>query len=440
MIFRILLLLLLPFNSFAISIKDYSPFKYEVLFTNPICKKYFYEAPILNLLGEEVLNKKENAYCTPTDARRVNKQQGTPHEKILKWIKDPETKEIFMAYLSFSKSSVIRSLCSAIKKRNVKLTLIVDKNNDEHRMRRILSLKECAKSNNSSVPVILTGGHKGEGFNKTGFAHNKLVIINPNSKDKVRLIFSSGNMSSGTTTHHENWHFVTTNINSYFAQSHICLRDGLLNYEDSKSTFAHFIKSCRKKIKSPEEDDIKVFFIPGEGRKATKFLHSEFDNSINVKMAAHRFSNTSIIKMIDRNLKRPDFKVSIIVDDDLHWAGIYNQDFGRNTLYEYKKLMKLKEMGLEIKFIETFMDNIEQPKSLQLQHNKFMIFTKPNANGTIFTGAGNLTNAAFYKNFENFYLISIPEIHKAFIEQYDYLISIALSKNEMPIKLEIPKK
>ena len=102
--------------------------------------------------------------------------------------------------------------------------------------------------------------------------------------------------------------------------------------------------------------------------------------------------------------------------------------------------MKLKEMGLEIKFIETFMDNIEQPKSLQLQHNKFMIFTKPNANGTIFTGAGNLTNAAFYKNFENFYLISIPEIYHAFIEQYDYLLSIALSKNEMPIKLEIPKK
>ena len=439
MLFR-LLLLLLPLNSFAISIKDYTPFKYEVLFTNPICKKYFYEAPILNLLGEEVLNKKENAYCTPTDARTVNKQQGTPHEKILKWIKDPETKEIFMAYLSFSKSSVIRSLCSAIEKRNVKLTLIVDKNNDEQRMKRILSLKECAKNDNSSVPVILTGGHEGEGLNKTGFAHNKLVIINPNSKDKIRLIFSSGNMSSGTTTHHENWHFVTTNIDSYFAQSHICLRDGLLNYQDSKSTFAHFIRNCRKKIKSPEEDDIKVFFIPGEGRKATRFLHSEFDNSINVKMAAHRFSNSSIIKMIDRNLKRPDFKVSIIVDDDLHWVGIYNQDMGRNTLYEYKKLMKLKEMGLEIKFIETFMDNIEQPKSLQLQHNKFMVFTKPNANGTIFTGAGNLTNAAFYKNFENFYLISIPEIYQAFIEQYDYLLSIGLSKNEMPIKLEIPKK
>ena len=65
----------------------------------------------------------------------------------------------------------------------------------------------------------------------------------------------------------------------------------------------------------------------------------------------------------------------------------------------------LESLGLNIKYLETFADNIENPKSIQLQHNKFLIFTRENHNGTVFTGAGNLTGAAFYKNFENFQVI-----------------------------------
>ena len=199
-----------------------------------------------------------------------------------------------------------------------------------------------------------------------------------------------------------------------------------------------FMSDCQKKIHLPQEDDLKVFFIPGDGRKAMRSLHSEFKKSIDVKMAAHRFSNGSIIRAIKKNLERPNFKAKIIVDDDIHWTGLHQTNMGRNTLYEFEKLAMLESLGLKIKYMETFADNIENPKSIQLQHNKFLVFTRKDEKGTVFTGAGNLTGAAFYKNFENFYLISIPEVHQKFLKQYDYLSSLSLTSKELPLKLELP--
>ena len=74
-----------------------------------------------------------------------------------------------------------------------------------------------------------------------------------------------------------------------------------------------------------------------------------------------------------------------------------------------------------------------------MPNNKFIIFSKWDETGTILAGAGNLTNAAFYRNFENFYLISIPEVYQNFLRQYDYLWDLGLSHQELPIKLELPK-
>ena len=437
-----ILLILFPQFSFSKSITEITPFKYDVVFTNPKCKKHFYDKPLINSYGQEVHFKKEGAYCTPSDNSTLNKQKGTPHEKIIEWMKDPSTQEAFMTYLSFSKTSVIKELCKAIEKRNLKLTILVDEKNreDEKRMAKLLKLKRCINPtfDKPNIPVILTGGHQGEGNDQTGYAHTKLIIINPSSSDKVRLVFSSGNMSSGTTSHHENWHFLTTNRNTYFFQAHLCLKEGLLNHQSSKSSFMTFMSDCQKKIQLPQEDDLKVFFIPGDGRKAMRSLHSEFKKSIDVKMAAHRFSNGSIIRAIKKNLERPNFKAKIIVDDDIHWTGLHQTNMGRNTLYEFEKLAMLESLGLKIKYMETFADNIENPKSIQLQHNKFLVFTRKDEKGTVFTGAGNLTGAAFYKNFENFYLISIPEVHQKFLKQYDYLSSLSLTSKELPLKLELP--
>ena len=134
-------LFIIPQLSFAKSITEITPFNYEVVFTNPKCKKHFYKKPLLNSYGKEIHFKKEGAYCTPRDNSALNKQKGNPHDKIIKWIKEPSTQEVFMTYLSFSKSSVIKELCKAVKTRNLKLTILIDEKNrdDQNKMEKILT-------------------------------------------------------------------------------------------------------------------------------------------------------------------------------------------------------------------------------------------------------------------------------------------------------------
>jgi hypothetical protein len=90
-------------------------------------------------------------------------------------------------------------------------------------------------------------------------------------------------------------------------------------------------------------------------------------------------------------------------------------------------------VGVLVKYLET------NQNIYQLQHNKFMIYTFGGAAGAVFTGAGNLTTSAFTKNFENFYYITIPEVVRAYDEQYDrYYDTMATGASEMPRDYVLP--
>lgn len=439
-------IMLLAFNAqSATSLKDYSPYKYEVLFTNPVCKTYAYDQPLYSNDGEEVLTKKKNAYCKSSDSNRSAKRENTPHTRLIDWIKDRKTKEIFMAYLSFSKSSIAKEICNAIKYRNVKVTLIIDKKNesDEGRMATANMIGRCRPKNiatgqTANYPVVVTGGHAGRGRDKIGYAHNKVFFVNPNSKGAVKIAFSSANMSSGTVTHHENWHFVTTSGKSYFAGVHRCLRDGVLKNGSSITKYKNYISSCRSKIEAEEESDIKVYFVPGEGKKALETIKRNFRKSKSIQMAAHRFSYGEIINAASAALKR-GAKVSLIADDDMYWTGVYGRGMGRNMLGEQRKVRGLEKQGMKTKYIETYADDVFEPKSLQLHHNKFFIFNYKNNSGAVFTGAGNMTSTAYNSNWENFYFITIPEVYEAFQKQYGrFWNDLGRSWSEMPTELVLP--
>ena len=99
----------------------------------------------------------------------------------------------------------------------------------------------------------------------------------------------------------------------------------------------------------------------------------------------------------------------------------------------------LVKEGLKTRYIETYADDVLKAKRVQLQHNKFIIFTGKEGGGSVFTGAGNLTNAAFEKNFENFYIIKRPFVYFSFRLQYFHLWSnLGTNPSEMPSKLELP--
>ena len=156
--------------------------------------------------------------------------------------------------------------------------------------------------------------------------------------------------------------------------------------------------------------------------------------SQSVSVAAHRFSNTQLIQILENGLKN-NINMKLIVDDDIYWTGQFRRGTGRNQYNEYKKVYQLEQTGMEVKYIETYANH----PVTQLQHNKFLIFDFNNNQGAVFAGAGNLTIAAFTSNFENFYYITIPEVYQAFVKQYQYLWdTLGRSHQEMPTKFVLP--
>ena len=403
---------------------------FEVLFTNPECANYLYGQNVVSVGGQTLTQKPKNTFCTQNDAAASATRADAPQAKLLEWIKDPTTKEIFFAYLSFSNRTVQTELCKAVTERNVKVTFVLDNTTDLARANDLLA---CVPANGDPAfkPKLLRRGH-GEGV---GYAHNKVFFINPNDGD-IRLAISSGNMTSGIVLHHENWLFIQPARDSYFTEIHRCLMNGQIDHHETKTKYQKFIKDCRSKITFKEETDIKAFFVPGDGEQATKKIEEAIPEAATIRLAAHRFSYNKLIAALKKELESSSpAQLSMIFDDDTYWAG-KGTPTGDNTASEYTNATSLTSRGAEARWMET------NHSGHLLHHNKFLIFNMPQGStkkSAVFTGAGNLTGTAFSSNFENFYYIENQAIIDAYNKQYDHLWGTLSTKTDnMPKQNTLP--
>lgn len=417
----------LPAVSFQKRLVDYKPYNYEVLFTDPVCGPYNYTTQVLSQSGEVLKNKPANVYCkNKYDLRRSGERPQSPQYRLIEWIKQDTTQEIFFTYLSFRNKAVKNALCEVAKK-GVKIRFVMSSTEDQTVAQELVA---CSPAN---VEMKTRGMENG-----LGYAHNKFFIVNPNSKKEFKIVFSSGNMTSGPVIHHENWNFITTHPVSHFAQAHLCAMNAEWDEEAGRSRAAYIqaIKACRQKIKAPEESDIKVFFVPGEGEPdvgITKKTASEFmlqghegfpgiQNAQRIWLGCHRFFYSKMVNALSKRMlsaKKPDLR--IVADDDTFYkAKDPNYTIGDTMPEEYYRIEQLVSKGAQARFMETNGDEH------QLHHSKYLIFAdKKTKNATqdftaVFTGSANLTGAGFNKNWENSYYIMIPEVAQKFAEHYQY--------------------
>jgi len=397
--------------------------EYTVLFTNPVCRKYEYgpNQEVLSNAGERLTHKPENVFCSAADSAASAARDSSPQKKLIEWIRDPETKEIFFAYLSFSNKVVGAEICKAIQERNVKVTFVLDRETDLSAANTLLA---CQPGNGdpSSKPRLELRGHDAT----IGYAHNKVFLFNPRS-DKPRIVFSSGNLSSGVVLHHENWHFVRVPGRTHFAKAHLCLMDGMLDHYRSKQEYGSFIKGCRDSAGIGEESDIKTFFVPGDGGRAGQHIQKGIREATSIGLAAHRFSYSLLRRELDARFSAGSPpEVKLVVDDDIWWAGHgAARDEFPNTADEYGFVEQLKADGLQVRYMET------NHAARYLHHNKFIVFKTPTGEAA-FAGAGNLTGTAFTDNFENFYWITIPSVVAAMKAQHEHLWSLATPEQNLP--------
>lgn len=412
------------FNSHAVKLTDYKPYQFEVLFTNPVCETYKYDRPILTESGKTITAKPDDVYCKPGDEDSSVSRKDAPQYRLKEWIGAPDTKELYLAYLSFSSSAIAKSLCDAVK-RGVKVTMVLDSGEEPHKPNeKAEGLKKCGN------PDLVNTYYRGE-TGGLGYAHNKIMVVNPGSAT-TKIVFSSGNMSSGTSTNHENWNFVTTSGQSYFAQAHKCVVEGMIEAGDTKANFRNYMNDCRSKIKAQPETDVQVYFAPVDGRAALNAINAQGLSSTLIEGMSHRFSG-DMAKQFARFLGQGK-KVNFILDDDIYWAKKLKQDVGRNMSFEAFRLYNdLISKGMNTRFLQT------NQNVYQLQHNKLIVFSDNKGAKAAFSGAGNFTSAAFSRNFENFYMMSNPAVVDAYKKQYDkYFKEMATAEEDMPRIYELP--
>ena len=253
--------------------------------------------------------------------------------------------------------------------------------------------------------------------------------------DTVSMVFGSGNLSSGTHLHHENWHFAEVARESYFVQDHVCLVDALLDpTEEStngKGGFRSAMNDCRDQIAFEQEDDLQAFFIPAlEDRRAVlALMQSEMQNAGSVDIAAHRFSWRQLLDAMHSQLQDdPNFEARLVTDDDTYWLQPLvgaPKVVGFNTENEAREISELIETGggatgdfddesrFAVKFMET------NHRGRLLHHNKFMIFRNDAGQATsVLFGAPNFTGTGFDSNLENVYFARKPAIVAAFDQQF----------------------
>jgi len=423
---------------------------YEVLFTNPLCQLYEYDEALETVSGDEVTAKPKNVYCTKDDSELSGARPESPQFRLEEWIGElDDGDELFLAYLSFSNPVVTDALCEAAE-RGVEIDFVLDKMSSSAE-----TLDECGGR-------VHIRGHQGS----VGFQHNKILMVNPaapgpndseDDEDFIRMVFSSGNMSSGAVLHHENWHFVEATRASFFVEYHRCLIEALLEPEhtDGKGNFRSFMNECRDEISFEEEEDLKVFFIPNldDSKAALANLEARLSGAGSVDIAAHRFSLSEMLNTLEGRLEsEEDFQVRLVADDDLYWTNPAvgsGAEVGPNLFFEGLNVERLEDAGEGERFEARY---LETPSNrFLLHHNKFIIFRDEESQpDSVLYGAANLTGTGFKTNLENIYWTDIPLVVDAFKAQYgrfwdgdalpgsDAEPPMATAVQDMPIVLENP--
>lgn len=381
---------------------------YDLLFTNPLCREYTYPTPVQTADGSTTLRAKpKNVYCSSTDAAASAARETSPQHKLLQWLAPlGADDEVFLAYLSFSNRVVGDRLCE-LAQAGAKITFVLDAASEQSNR-----LAGCGAE-------ILLRGHAGS----IGYAHNKLILINPHGDSEfMQMTVSSGNMSSGIVTHHENWHFIDVARDSYFGQNHVCLMEAQVSAEASSGRAAYkaSLDACRANIEAPEETDVKSFFIPhSEDRKrAARYLLGAVDEAAAIDLGAHRFGHSDLVRHLETRLQGGDVTVRMVADDDLYWldpeVGEPSQP-GSNDDFEARNVRKLMDASenFEIRYFET---NHSQHL---LHHNKYLVYRDASgAPYAVLAGAANLTKTGFNDNFENIYFFKVPAVLDGFDTQF----------------------
>ncbi len=380
---------------------------------------------------------------------------------------DPKKSKVSVAYFSFSNKEIQKKFCS-LSANGVQIRVFLDNNSgpkpgqpgqiDE----LIMNNPECLDSEGRlNVKLSYLGGNTKIGDGGIWQLHHNKFLMIESPNQKVKLNFSSGNLSTfGTSLHLDHWVMTNAAPETNFIRSHKCVLHGLEAAVDkSKEPLASgkiigqsYIQAREKcfdemnvtpRQSLPNTDDqiektlaaeeIAPLFSPNNNRYVEKSFISalgKVPSNGYIYIAIQHFLHPGVSAALTKAAAR-GVDVRLIMDDD----ALRGESDVPGVDIMIKKLILIK--GIQIRFAET---NRQAGGGGALMHNKFAIL-----NGQMtFSGAGHYTHAAMNVNWENFYFtknkIILLSYKKYFSELWNESVDVeyTLSKgaqksNEPPI-------
>ncbi len=428
---------------------------FEVLFSEPSCKKYSYTSSVKSIKGTALKSKPHNIFCrSQNDLISSGDNHKSPQFRMLEWINDPNAKEIIFSSLSFRNQAIKKALCERTRKNEINVSFIMSVSEDTS------VAEELKRCNPQRVNYKIRGLENGLGYYniKMFMVLNKELNINQDWKtqfaddDKFRISIFNGNLANGPVINFENWNFITTAAGAYFSQLHLCVYNSV--WEDPTGTdrvsFMKSIKACRNYLADKgvyEEKDIKAFFAPGEGqnrddgkldngstgKSAWKFLESGYGafpgikNAQRIWIGAHRFFyNRMNAALKNRLYEKTRPEIRFLLDDDMYYRQKNPNHPSRIDTREWLFIEDLASRGAYARFFET------NSQDQQIFNANYFLLFRENTPVAVYTGGGEFTAVNFTKNMVNSYYITIPTVvghFRKFHERY-WKSEVQLKNNE----------
>ena len=343
---------------------------------------------------------------------------------------DPKNSKVSVAYFSFSNKAIQKKICE-LSSKGASIQVILDtgsgpKNGLPGQIDDlVMNSPDCLDENKKlNVTLSYLGGNtKIEPGKIWQLHHNKFLMIEtPNNK--VKLNFSSGNLSTfGTSLHLDHWVMINAPASTNIIRAHKCVMQGLesavsKSKEDgstSKAIGQSYITEREKCFddtnvlprqslstnldemnsqisKMLDAEEIAPLYSPNNNQYVEKtFIDalSKVPADGYIYIAIQHFLHPGVSRALTKAAER-GVDVRVVMDDD----ALRGESDVPGVDVLIKKLVLVK--GIQIRFAET---NKLAGGGGALMHNKFAIL-----NGAMtFSGAGHYTNAAMNVNWENFY-------------------------------------
>jgi hypothetical protein len=398
-------------------------------------------------------------YCTMEDTQAATALSGMVDaiNAQLDTVKDKAaTAQVSVAYLSFSNKGVQRKLCE-LSKLGVQIRVFLDAGSTGQADELLMNNPDCRDASGKlNVRLSYLGGSTDGGPGGIWrLHHNKFLMIDPGTGEKVHFNFSSGNLSTfGTSLHLDHWVTTVAPVNSNLIRAQKCVMKGLeeasrihdneiagLDAATADKKVADAYITTREKCFDANQvmprvsggntqaqidevlkkEEIAPLFSPNYDRYVEKSFISAVNKIpyggylyIAIQHFLHGGVKNALLAAADRGVD-----VRIIMDDDpLHMHLVDGKWTSESEVLGVDVMINdlVVQSGgkIQVRLAET---NHDAGGNGSMMHNKLAIL-----NGRMsFSGAGHYTTAAMQKNWENFYFVTNKTVLSNYAKYFTYL-------------------